>query len=98
MAKLLFWGAFTCIVYVYLGYPTLLMVWRKLAARPVRKRPQEPTVSMAIVMHNERKNAHAKIQNCSDPHYPARKLKRIVPLDAPTDRTESLVRRYASRG
>lgn len=98
MAEIFFWAAFTCIVYVYVGYPLLLMLWRKLLRRPVRKQYQELSVSLVIAMHNERKNAEAKIQNCFDLDYPTDKLHVIVSLDAPTDGTDAAVLKYAEQG
>jgi len=98
MAKAIFWAALAGIAYVYAGYPLLLLVWRTCGRRPVRKRPQEPSVSLVIVMRNERGNVQAKMQNCFDLDYPAAKLQVIVSLDAPTDGTEALVRGYAGKG
>ena len=98
MAQVVFWSALTCIVYVYFGYPLLLMVWRKLGRRPVQKHPYEPTVSLLIVMHNESANVRAKLDNCLDLDYAKKKLQVIVSLDAPTDDTEALVREYADAG
>jgi biofilm PGA synthesis N-glycosyltransferase PgaC len=98
MAEILFWTAFTCIGYVYVGYPLLLMLWRKLFRRPVHKQYQELSVSLVIAMHNERKNAQAKIQNCFDLDYPTDKLHVIVSLDAPTDGTDAAVLKYAEQG
>jgi biofilm PGA synthesis N-glycosyltransferase PgaC len=98
MVEAIFWTSLSCIAYVYAGYPLLLVVWRKFAQRPVHKRYQEPSVSLVVAMHNERKNARPKIENCFDLDYPANKLQVIVSLDAPTDGTEALVRDYADRG
>jgi cellulose synthase/poly-beta-1,6-N-acetylglucosamine synthase-like glycosyltransferase len=98
MATILFWTAFTCIVYVYAGYPLLLMLWRRVVRRPVDKRYQEVSVSLVIVMHNERRNVQAKIQNCFELDYPADKLQIIVSLDAPTDGTDALLRQYTGQG
>lgn len=96
MATLIFWLSLTCIVYVYLGYPLLLVVWRTLKPWPVQKRPQEPFVSLVIAMHNESGNVHAKMQNSLALDYPPEKLQIIVSLDAPTDGTDALVRGYQS--
>jgi cellulose synthase/poly-beta-1,6-N-acetylglucosamine synthase-like glycosyltransferase len=96
MATLIFWLSLTCILYVYLGYPLLLMVWRKLKPWPVQKRTQEPFVSLVIAMHNESGNVHAKMQNSLALDYPPEKLQIIVSLDAPTDGTDALVREYQS--
>ncbi len=98
MVEAMFWTSLSCIAYVYAGYPLLLMVWRKLAQRPVHKRYQEPSVSLVIAMHDERKNARPKMENCFELDYPADKLQVIVSLDAPTDGTDALVRDYAVRG
>lgn len=76
----------------------MLVLWRRLARRPVHKRYQEPSVSLVIAMHNESRNVRAKIQNCFDLDYPADKLQVIVSLDAPTDGTDVLVRDYAGQG
>jgi poly-beta-1,6-N-acetyl-D-glucosamine synthase len=97
MAGILFWTAFTSIVYVYAGYPLLLMLWRRLGRRPVRKQYQELSVSLVIAMHNERKNVTAKMQNCFELDYPADKLQVIVSLDAPTDGTDILLRECAGQ-
>ena len=98
MAEAIFWTAFAGIVYVYAGYPLLLIAWRRWGRRPVHKRYQEPSVSLVIAMHNERKNVQAKMQNCLDLDYPPGKLQVIVSLDAPTDGTEALVRDYTDKG
>src|SRR6266849_1265555 len=98
MVEVIFWTSLSCIAYVYAGYPLLLMVWRKLAPRPVHKRHQEPSVSLVVAMHNERKNARLKMENCFELDYPADKLQVIVSLDAPTDGTDALIRVYALQG
>jgi cellulose synthase/poly-beta-1,6-N-acetylglucosamine synthase-like glycosyltransferase len=98
MAEIIFWTAFTCIVYVYAGYPLLLVLWRRLAQRPVHKQYQELSVSLVIAMHNESQNVRAKIQNCFELDYPTDKLQIIVSLDAPTDGTDTLLQEYADQG
>jgi biofilm PGA synthesis N-glycosyltransferase PgaC len=98
MAEAIFWTALAGIAYVYVGYPLLLLAWRRWGRRPVRKRYQEPSVSLVIAMRNERKNVQAKMQNCFELDYPSGQLQVIVSLDAPTDGTEALVRDYAGKG
>ena len=98
MAALILWVAIGIAAYVYVGYPLVLLFWRRIGARPVRKAPIEPTVTMVIAMHNERQNVDAKMRNCFDLDYPAEKLQLIVSLDAPTDGTDSLVREYVPLG
>src|SRR5271165_6822981 len=98
MAAVIFWTAFTCIVYVYIGYPLLLVLWRRLVRWPVQKRYQDLSVSLVIAMHNESKNVKAKLRNCFELDYPADKLQIIVSLDAPTDGTDNLLRDYSEQG
>lgn len=98
MAEAIFWAALAGIVYVYAGYPLVLLAWRKWGLPPVRKRRQEPSVSLVIVMRNERRNVQARMRNCFDLDYPAGKLQVIVSLDAPADDTETLVRDYEGKG
>jgi biofilm PGA synthesis N-glycosyltransferase PgaC len=98
MVRAIFWTSLWCITYVYIGYPLLLMAWRRFARWPVKKRYQELNVSMVVAMHNERKNARRKIENCFELDYPADKLQVIVSLDAPTDGTDAVIRDYAAQG
>jgi len=97
MAYWLFWTSLGFIVYVYIGYPLLLLIWKRVAPHPVRKLPIEPQVTLVIAIHNERENVASKMQNCFDLDYPPQKLQIIVSLDAPTDGTDVLVRGYEPR-
>ncbi|HEY3127936.1 MAG TPA: glycosyltransferase family 2 protein [Acidobacteriota bacterium] len=97
MAEPIFWTSFVFIAYIYFGYPVLLILWRRLARRTVRKAYWEPSVSLVIAAHNERDNIERKIANCLDSDYPRDRMQIIVSLDAPTDGTESLAQRYANR-
>ncbi len=98
MAAIVFWIALAGVTYVYLGYPLLLMAWRRFARRPVQKRACEPTVSLVIAMHNEAGNVLPKMKNCQELNYPAHKLQVIVSLDAPIDSTFELLRDWTSQG
>ena len=60
--QLIFWLSLSFVLYVYLGYPALLALWRRFAARPVRKQYTEPTVSIVIAAHNERQRLEAKLE------------------------------------
>lgn len=93
-----FWLSFLFVFYVYVGYPLLLLIWRRCRARPVKKAPFEPTVSIVIAAHNEREQIEFRLQNCLALDYPKRKLQIIVSLDGPTDGTEFIVWKYAARG
>ncbi|MDP9055206.1 MAG: glycosyltransferase family 2 protein [Acidobacteriota bacterium] len=93
-----FWISLLVTLWVYMGYPLLLIVWRAIRRRPVRKIYQEPTVSIVLAMHNESHTVQAKMLNCFALDYPADKLQIIVSLDAPSDNTEDLLEPWEQRG
>jgi len=95
MATAIFWTALACIVYVYAGYPLLLVLWQRFGRRTIQKREWQPSVSLVIAMHNEAANVRARLRNCMDLDYPADKVRIIVSLDAPTDETEELACGFA---
>jgi biofilm PGA synthesis N-glycosyltransferase PgaC len=95
---LIFWLSLCLIMYVYLGYPAVLAVLRRVMWRPVQKQYWEPEVSIIIAAHNERQRIENKLRNCLALDYPKRKLQIIVSLDGPTDGSEFLVWQYAARG
>ena len=94
MAHLSIWSSLAFLLYVHLGYPLVLYVWRRLAARPVKKGFWEPTVSILIAVHNERATIEQKLLNCLQLDYPLEKLQVVVALDGPTDGTDAIVARY----
>jgi len=96
--QLVFWASALFIGYVYFGYPAVLLIWKRIAARPVTKRYWEPTVSIVIAAHNEKDRIEKKLKNCLSLDYPKRKLQIIVSLDGSTDGSEFLVWKYAAEG
>lgn len=96
--ELLFWLSFILVFYVYLGYPFLLALARRLTIRPVDKVYWEPPVSIVIAAHNERDRIERKVRNCLSMDYPKQKLQIIVSLDGSTDGSEFLLRKFLSRG
>lgn len=97
-AAVLFWLSLATCIYVYAGYPALLVAMAALFRRPVRKAPVEPCVSLVIPAYNEEKVIEAKIQNVLALDYPPEKLEIVIVSDGSTDRTNALAARYASAG
>jgi cellulose synthase/poly-beta-1,6-N-acetylglucosamine synthase-like glycosyltransferase len=95
--EIVFWCSFLLIGYVYFGYPAVLLIWRRLRARPVAKEYWEPAVSIVIAAHNERHTIEQKLQNCLSLDYPRQKLHIIVSLDGPTDGSEFVVWKFAGQ-
>jgi poly-beta-1,6-N-acetyl-D-glucosamine synthase len=96
--QIVFWVSFLFVCYVYFGYPAVLLIWKRIAAQPVRKAYWEPKVSIVIAAHNEAARIEQKLKNCLSLDYPKHKLQILVSLDGPTDGSEFLVWKYAARG
>src|SRR5438093_7948584 len=98
MVETAFWISFSFVSYVYFGYPLLLLAWSSRAPRFNTKIYIEPTVSLVIAAYNEGENIEQKIANCLELDYPRERLQLILSLDGPTDGTEVLAWKHASRG
>jgi biofilm PGA synthesis N-glycosyltransferase PgaC len=98
MAESVFWSSLAFVLYAYCGYPLVLLIWKSLASRPVKKAPAEPDVTLIVAAFNEKDNIRQKILNCLSLDYPREKLQIIVSLDGPTDGTEVLALTFASQG
>lgn len=85
--KMLFWGAAFFILYTYFGYPLLLCVWRKIATKPVLKRPSVPlpTVSVILVGRNEEQSIRRRLENLYQQTFPAELMEIILVSDGSTD-------------
>jgi biofilm PGA synthesis N-glycosyltransferase PgaC len=97
MAHLLIWISLAFLLYVHVGYPLILLMWRRIAPRPVKKSFWEPSVSILIAARNEQEMIEAKIVNCLQLDYPQEKLQVLLALDAPSDRTEEIAWKYAGK-
>ena len=98
LGQILFWCLFVAVVYVYVGYPLVVFLLARVYRRRVRTGPCEPTVSILIAAYNEEACIARTIENKLSLEYPGDKMEIIVVSDGSTDRTEEIVRRYASRG
>jgi biofilm PGA synthesis N-glycosyltransferase PgaC len=98
MPALVFWTSFIFVFYAYIGYPAVLIVWKRIAGKPVHKSNHEPAVSLIVVAYNEKSNIRRKIENCLSLDYPRDRMEILVSLDGPTDGTEVLMFKLASQG
>lgn len=80
-------------VYVYVGYPLLLIVLSKLVKpKPVDRKPITPKVSFIVSCYNEADVIVEKINNCLSLDYPRVLIEFIFISDGSTDGTDELVR------
>lgn len=102
IAKFLFWACTAGVVYAYALYPILIWSLARCFGRsalpPQLADEDLPRVSLLIAAHDEEAVIEARIRNALAMDYPSEKLEIVIGSDGSTDRTNSIVRRYASRG
>ena len=91
----LFWGAAGLIAYTYVGYAAWLWLRTRLKPRPVLHGPEEPQISIVMVVRNEELVLERKMRNLLELDYPADRLQIVVVSDGSTDRTEAILRDHA---
>jgi cellulose synthase/poly-beta-1,6-N-acetylglucosamine synthase-like glycosyltransferase len=82
-------------VYVYVGYPALLLLLARLCPRPVRRDGVRPRMSVIVPAHDEADVIGEKIQNTLNNGYPEDRLELIVASDGSSDATVRIARRFA---
>ena len=97
-ALLLFWGALTLLVYVYLGYPVIAWLRRQVRPRPIARAAIEPHVTVVVVAYNEEHRIGRRIENLLSSDYPRERLSIIVGSDGSTDDTVERALRYEDQG
>lgn len=100
MMQWLFWASAAFLLYVYVGYPMLLVVWARVARRPVRRAPTAaasfPPVSVVVVVRNEAHRVAGRIENLLSLDYPAG-LQIILVCDGSPDDSCAVPERFRSR-
>jgi poly-beta-1,6-N-acetyl-D-glucosamine synthase len=92
-----FWGAFALVLYVYAGYPLVLAVWARVAARePERLSDHLLPLSIVLAARNEAVRLPGRIENLLALDYPADLLEIIVVSDGSTDRTAQSLAPYTT--
>ena len=97
-APVVFWSSMTVLVYVYAGYPILLWLLAKLTRRPIAAAEVEPCVCLLIAANNEESVIEDKVRNSLALDYPSDRLEIVVASDGSQDRTNDIVRSFASAG
>ena len=91
------WLAIALVIYAYAGFPFLLTI-RGAWARPIKKSPATPSVTLVIIAHNEEDVIADKLQNTLAQDYPAEKLEILVGSDGSDDGTNERVQDFAPQG
>jgi cellulose synthase/poly-beta-1,6-N-acetylglucosamine synthase-like glycosyltransferase len=82
------------IAYILFGYPLLLAAWSRFAAKPARRAPIQPAISIVIPAYNGERFLAPKLKSVFELHYPPSKMEVIVVSDGSTDRTEDIAREF----
>jgi cellulose synthase/poly-beta-1,6-N-acetylglucosamine synthase-like glycosyltransferase len=99
LTEILLWVIAAIVIYVYFGYPFLLLALSKIRpARSVQKANITPTVSLIIPAYNEEKAIAQKIENVLALVYPRDRLEIIVASDGSTDGTNEILKGYRDQG
>lgn len=91
---IVFWLCVGAVLYVYFGYPLLLMSGALGRRRTILRKPQQPFVSIIVPARNEEKNIREKLENLLSLDHPMDRLEILVGNDASTDETGRLVREF----
>jgi cellulose synthase/poly-beta-1,6-N-acetylglucosamine synthase-like glycosyltransferase len=98
VARILLEVSLILLVYIYAGYPLLVLVLSAFSTRTIRKRDITPKITFIIAARNEERVIRAKLDNTLALDYPRDKIEVIVASDCSTDRTDEIVREFSARG
>lgn len=84
--------------YIYIGYPSIVIIISKIIGKPVKKEPFYPSVTIVIPAFNEESVIREKLENTLELDYPKDKLQIIVCDDASTDKTGEITKSFAEQG
>lgn len=96
--EIIFWFAAAALFYTYAAYPGLVTLVSVLRPRRLKRGECQPTVSVIITAYNEERDIAAKLENTLAIDYPKELLEIIVASDCSSDRTDEIVKEFASRG
>ena len=92
----IFWGSAAVIAYTYFGYPEWLWLRKIWRGKAVRRGAYSPFVSVVMVVRNEERVLERKLENLLSLDYPGELIRLVVVSDGSTDRTEAILKSYAS--
>ena len=94
----LFWVSVVVVLYVYIGYPILIIIMSRLRAERIYSQHSLPSVTLLISACCEEKVIARKLENALSLNYGADKLQVLVGVDGDEDRTADIARSFAGRG
>lgn len=98
IAATVFFFSLLLLIYIYIGYPAIVIIISKFIGKPVKKEPFYPSVTIVIPAFNEESVIKEKIENTLELDYPKDKLQIIVCDDASIDKTGEITKSFAQQG
>lgn len=98
LIKFLFFLSIAALFYTYIGYPLLVWLVSKIFPKTIKKSKIEPSVTVLITAYNEENDITKKLENTLQIDYPKEKLEILVASDGSTDKTDEIVKTFASKG
>jgi cellulose synthase/poly-beta-1,6-N-acetylglucosamine synthase-like glycosyltransferase len=95
---ILFWLSLSLILYVYFGYPLLLVSGLLGGRKPIRRENVLPSLSVIVPAHNEETMIRSKLENLLLQDYPTDRLEILVGDDGSTDATPTIVKGFEQLG
>jgi cellulose synthase/poly-beta-1,6-N-acetylglucosamine synthase-like glycosyltransferase len=88
------------LLYAYVGYPVLMWLLTRHRGLGLAQADPEvwPEITITVPCYNEERVIAATLDSLLELEYPAERRHILVVSDASTDRTDEIVRGYASRG
>jgi cellulose synthase/poly-beta-1,6-N-acetylglucosamine synthase-like glycosyltransferase len=87
------------LAYIWIGYPCLLWLLRRMKGRTIQRYQGEltPMISILLPVHNEQERLGAKVDDCLSLDYPPEKLEILIISDNSTDHTEAIAEQLAGQ-
>ena len=85
-------------VYVVVGYPLLLVSWKRFAPAVRKDSEFRTTVSVLLPIYNGEEFVQKKLESLLAQHYPPELVNIMVISDGSTDKSDEIVESFASRG
>lgn len=95
VSEMFFWLSMAALLYVYCGYPLLLLCLSTFFRKSRAKPGYTPFLSILIAAYNEQAGIRNKIEQTLDLDYPPDKLEILVLSDGSTDRTDEIVQSFS---
>lgn len=85
------------VIWVYAGYPLLLLLLARIRPRQRERKPTLQSISVVIAAHNEEDVIQAKVANVLSSSYPGSLIEVVVASDGSSDRTVEAARRAGAQ-